>query len=404
VRRKDVEAVRLIALPLRLLCERELRARIEAQVRSSERDRMQFTERRAARPELHRCLPLLLACAALLLALSAAAQSAPSVNSGAETAATEPQTETGGGQQQNAATLIGTVKGAGGELLGGATVTLTALATGNQQTQVTDSNGFVSFVVAPGQYAVTATAPGFVAWKSGTLTLAPREFHELPDMVLAMATAEETVRVTATERELATQQVEAEEKQRILGVVPNFYVSYVANAAPLSARQKFQLAWKSSIDPFDFAISGVQAGVEQAEGTYAGYGPGAEGYGKRYGAAFADGFDSTMIGGAVLPVLFRQDPRYYYRGHGSVVSRALYAIATVAICKGDNGRWQPNYSFVLGNLAAGAISNLYYPASDRAGVELTINNALIDTGLGAFNSLVEEFLLKKLTRGAPVSR
>ncbi|HTW48711.1 MAG TPA: carboxypeptidase-like regulatory domain-containing protein [Acidobacteriaceae bacterium] len=357
---------------------------------------MQFAKRRAARPGLHRCLPLLLACAALLPALCAAAQSAPP--------ATEAQTETGGGEQQNAATLIGTVKGAGGEVLGGATVTLTALATGNQQTRVTDSNGFVSFAVAPGQYAVTATAPGFVAWRSGTLTLAPGEFHEVPGMVLEMATVVNTVRVTATERELATQQVAAEEKQRILGVVPNFYVSYVPNAAPLSARQKFQLAWKSSIDPFNFAISGVQAGVEQAEGTYAGYGPGAAGYGKRYGAAFADGFDSTMIGGAVLPVLFRQDPRYYYRGHGSVMSRALYAIASVAICKGDNGRWEPNYSFVLGNLAAGGISNLYYPASDRAGAELTVDNALIDTGLGAFNSLVEEFLLKKLTRGAPGNR
>jgi hypothetical protein len=397
--------MRLKAFPLRLLCGRELRSGIEAQVLSPERDRMQFTKRRAAKPGLHGCLTLLLAYAVLLSALSAAAQSAPPVNSGAETVARGPQTKTGSGeQQQNASTLIGTVKGAGGEVLGGATVTLTALASGNKQTRVTDSNGFVSFVVAPGRYAVTATAPGFVAWRSDTLTLAAREFHEVPGMVLEKDTAVETVRVTATERELATQQVGAEEKQRILGVVPNFYVSYVAKAAPLSAGQKFQLAWKSSIDPFNFAISGVQAGVEQAEGTYAGYGSGAAGYAKRYGAAFADGFDSTMIGGAVLPVLFRQDPRYYYRGHGSVASRALYAISTVAICKGDNGRWEPNYSFVLGNLAAGGISNLYYPASDRAGAELTLDNALIDTGLGAFNSLVEEFVLKKLTRGAPANR
>lgn len=394
----------LRVFPVRLLCERELRAGNEAQVLSPERDRMQFTKRRVARPGLHGCLPLLLAYAALSSGLSAAAQSAPPVNSGAETVAPGPQTETGSGEQHNASTLIGTVTGVGGEVLGGATVTLIALATGNKQTQVTDSNGFVSFVVAPGRYVMTATAPGFVVWRSDPLTLAPREFHEVLGMVLEKDTAVETVRVTATERELATQQVGAEEKQRILGVVPNFYVSYLANAAPLSAGQKFQLAWKSSIDPFNFAISGVQAGVEQAEGTYAGYGSGAEGYAKRYGAAFADGFNSTMIGGAVLPVLFRQDPRYYYRGHGSVASRALYAIATVAICKGDNGRWEPNYSFVLGNLAAGGISNLYYPASDRAGAELTLDNALIDTGLGAFNSLVEEFVLKKLTRGAPASR
>lgn len=351
---------------------------------------------------MHRHLPLLLLSALCAAAQTGTTQTGTPANGGAGSAATQTQTATGG--PQDSATLIGTVKGAGGELLGGATVILTALATGDKQTRVTDSNGFVSFVVAPGQYAVTATAPGFVTWRSDTVTLGPGEFHEVPGMVLAMATAAETVRVTATEHELATQQVEAEEKQRILGVVPNFYVSYVPNAAPLSAGQKFQLAWKSSIDPFNFAIAGVQAGVEQAEGTYAGYGPGAQGYAKRYGAAFADGFNSTMIGGGVLPVLFHQDPRYYYRGHGSVASRALYAISTVAICKGDNGRWEPNYSFVLGNLAAGAISNLYYPASDRAGVELTISNALIDTGLGAFDSLVEEFLLKRLTRGAPGNR
>lgn len=346
---------------------------------------------------LHRWLPFL-----LLSALSASAQSG-TAQAGAVSAAADAQTQskTPTVAPQDAATLIGTVKGAGGEVLGGATVTLTALATGSTQTQVTDSNGFVSFAVPPGRYAMTATAPGFVAWKSATLTLGPRDYQEVQGMVLRMATAVDTVRVTATEHELATEQVEVEEKQRILGVVPNFYVSYVPDAAPLSAGQKYQLAWRSSIDPFNFAISGVQAGVEQAEGTYAGYGQGVQGYAKRYGAAFADGFNSTMLGGAVLPVLFHQDPRYYYRGHGSVVSRALYAISTVAICKGDNGRWQPNYSFVLGNLAAGAISNLYYPASDRSGVELTITNALIDTGLGAFNSLVEEFLLKKLTHGAP---
>jgi hypothetical protein len=364
---------------------------------------MQFIKRRAARPGLHRCLSLLLLSIVSMAMQTGAAQTAPPANNGAASAA-EIQMQAGGGARQDAARLMGTVKGTGGEVLGGATVTLTSLNTGIQQTQLTDTNGFVSFVVAPGQYEVMATAPGFVPWRSGALTLGPRDFHEVPDMVLRLATAVDTVHVTATEHELAPQQVEAEEKQRILGVVPNFYVSYVPDAAPLSPGQKFQLAWKSSIDPFDFAISGVQAGVEQAEGTYAGYGPGAAGYAKRYGAAFADGFDSTMIGGGVLPVLFHQDPRYYYRGHGSVMSRALYAISTVAICKGDNGRWQPNYSFVLGNLAAGAISNLYYPASDRAGVSLTIDNALIDTGLGAFDSLVQEFLLKKLTRGAPGSR
>ena len=75
-----------------------------------------------------------------------------------------------------------------------------------------------------------------------------------------------------------------------------------------------------------------------------------------------------MLGGAVFPSLFKQDPRYFYKGTGSISSRALYAIANSVICKGDNERWQPNYSAILGGIAAGGISNLYYPASNRSGV------------------------------------
>lgn len=304
---------------------------------------------------------------------------------------------------QGEATLIGTVTGPHGEVLSGASATLTNAVSGQVQARASDTNGFLTFTVPPGQYALAVTAPGFVRWTSGTITVQAGDYRELTGIVLPMQTAVDTVRVTANERELATEQVDREEKQRILGVVPNFYVSYVPHAAPLSAGQKFQLAWKSSIDPFTFAIAGVQAGVEQANDDYPGYGEGAAGYAKRYGAAYADSFSGAMIGGAVLPALLHQDPRYYYKGTGSIASRTLYAISMVAICRGDNGRWQPNYSFVLGNLASGAISNLYYPASDRNGAGVTVDNALIDTALGAVNALLEEFVLKRLTHGAAQS-
>ena len=75
----------------------------------------------------------------------------------------------------------------------------------------------------------------------------------------------------------------------------------------------------------------------------------------------------TFIGSAILPSILHQDPRYFYKGTGSITSRALYAISTVVICRGDNGRWQPNYSNVAGNLISAGISNLYYPASNRNG-------------------------------------
>ena len=104
------------------------------------------------------------------------------------------------------------------------------------------------------------------------------------------------------------------------------------------------------------------AGIEQAQNHFSGYGQGAEGYGKRFGAGYADTVAGTFIGGAILPSLLKQDPRYFYKGTGSKPSRFRMRIANALICKGDNGRWQTNYSNILGSLAAGGISNLYYPS------------------------------------------
>lgn len=307
------------------------------------------------------------------------------------------------GPQQAPATLIGTVRGVHGELLQGATATLTDANSGTKQTARSDTNGFLHFSVPAGQYTLAVSSPGFDSWDSGVIALAAGDYREVTGIVLKMSTAVDTIQVTGSERELATQQVHLEEKQRVLGVIPNFYVSYFPDAAPLSARQKFQLAWRGSIDPFAIVASGLQAGVEQAQDDFPGYGGGTEGYAKRFGAAYADQFIGTMIGGAVLPSLFHQDPRYYYKGKGSIASRTLYAISTVLICKGDNGHWEPNYSFVLGNFASGAISNLYYPASNQSSAALTLQNGLIDTGMGAVNALIEEFVLKHWTHGAAAS-
>jgi hypothetical protein len=166
---------------------------------------------------------------------------------------------------------------------------------------------------------------------------------------------------------------------------------------PLQTKQKFELAWKTSVDPITIAASGVAAGVEQAQDGFSGYGQGAQGYAKRFGASYADAFIGTMIGGAVLPALFKQDPRYFYKGTGTKKARALYAIANAVICKGDNGHWQPDYSGILGSLAAGGISNLYYPASSRNGAWLTFENTFIGIGSSAVGNLFQEFLVRKLT-------
>jgi len=156
-----------------------------------------------------------------------------------------------------------------------------------------------------------------------------------------------------------------------------------------------------SIDPVTWLTTGAFAGIEQASNTFAGYGQGAQGYGKRFGANYADGFINNMLGNAVLASLLKQDPRYFYKGTGSIPSRAMYAIANAVICKGDNGRWQPNYSTILGGLAAGGISNLYYPSSNRSGVETSFANAFIGTGEGAVQNLFQEFVVRHLTPKVP---
>jgi hypothetical protein len=168
----------------------------------------------------------------------------------------------------------------------------------------------------------------------------------------------------------------------------------------MKPKHKFQLTIRSTTNPIAFLTAGIIAGEEQARDRFPGYGQGMEGYAKRYGAAYGDNVVGRMIGGAILPSLFHQDPRYFYKGSGSISSRLGHALASAVICRGDNGKWQPNYSHVLGNFAAGGISNLYRPDGDR-GVGLAINNALIHTGGNAVANVVREFVLRGFTTKVP---
>src|SRR6202041_1318532 len=138
-------------------------------------------------------------------------------------------------------------------------------------------------------------------WISSDTALLPGQTYEVPDVTLQIASAKTDVEVTFTQHDIAEEQILLEEKQRVFGVIPNFYVTYVWNAAPLSSGQKFRLALRSTIDPVSIAISGAVAGVEQWQDDFSGYGQGAQGYAKRFGASYADSFIGTMLGGAVLP-------------------------------------------------------------------------------------------------------
>jgi len=110
---------------------------------------------------------------------------------------------------------------------------------------------------------------------------------------------------TQSERDKAAEQVRQQEKQRIAGVVPNFNVSYNADAAPLSRTQKLQIALRTATDPVAFGIAGFDAGLSQAQNDFPGYGQGAQGYAKRFGASYADNFDGTLLGNAIFPILLK---------------------------------------------------------------------------------------------------
>ncbi|MGA7524879.1 MAG: carboxypeptidase regulatory-like domain-containing protein [Acidobacteriaceae bacterium] len=295
------------------------------------------------------------------------------------------------------ATVFGTVTTAGGDtVVIGAVITLQNSATHAARSATSTDSGFFSFTDVPaGSYTISVKGQGFEPWTSSPLDIRADEYCQVARIVLKINTAASTVLVTASTHQVAELQLESEEKQRILGVIPNFFVSYVPDAAPLSAGQKARLASRDVFDPVSFITAGITAGIEQGENVFPAFGQGSVGFAKRYGAAFADNASSDLVGNALLPVLFRQDPRFYYHG-GSVRSRALYAIATVFICKGDNGRWQPNYSFVLGGFAAASVSNLYYPAAERGG-GLVVTNGLLNLASGAGAALLEEFVFPKIT-------
>lgn len=265
-----------------------------------------------------------------------------------------------------------------------------------QEVECDEDGQFIFVHVSPGPLQLTIAAEGF-ATQTVSNTLRSGENYVFPEITLSLATQITEIRVTPSGKEIAQEQFKDLEKQRVLGFVPNFYVSYLGEAAPLSSWQKFQLASKATADPVTGIWVGVVAGVDQASDRFSGYGQGARGYAKRYGASYANFASGLFIGGAVLPSLLKQDPRYYYKGTGTRRSRFLYAVSRTFICKGDNQRWQPNYSLVLGYLAAGGISNLYIPDRDRHGASLTFQNAAIGIGGTAVINVLQEFVLHRFT-------
>ncbi len=302
---------------------------------------------------------------------------------------------------QTAGAIRGDVKDPSGAVIAGALVTLETAGTAAQRTALTDPEGHFQFSnVKPGSYKMTISASGFAEWRADNVTPVSGDNAPQISAILLVASASTQVSVTLPPHELAAEQIKAEEKQRVIGVFPNFFVTYEPNPAPLTAKQKFELGWKTFLDPVPILFSGIGAGIQQARNNYPEYGQGVEGFAKRFGANYADRVDDVLIGHVVTQSLFHQDPRYFYKGRGSIGSRALYAIATAFVVKGDNGRWQPAYADVLGGMAAYGLSTFYRPGTSRPGLRLEHTILLGFAGRAADN-LFEEFLSRKVSTGVP---
>ena len=305
--------------------------------------------------------------------------------------------------QQNAlpasASIFGTVLDQGGAAAVGAQVRLIRPDQRKDQQLLSGDNGQFTFRdLAPGAFELSITAPGFEP-KTLTGQLQPGQAFLTPVIVLNVAPATTTVNVGLTTEQVAQVQIKQQEKQRVLGIVPNFYVSYIPDAAPMNAKQKFQLAWRAITDPVSVLGVGALAGIQQATNDYGGLGQEAGGYGKRFTSAYATLVTGTLIDDVVFASLMKQDPRYSYQGTGTTGSRLRHALEHAIVRKGDNGNWQPNYSGILGSFANSGLSSLYYPESDRSG-GLVIQNALVGIAGRAVGGVFQEFVLRKFTSHA----
>lgn len=123
-----------------------------------------------------------------------------------------------------------------------------------------------------------------------------------------------------------------------------------------------------------------------------------QGYAKRYGAAFADYGTSLLLEKVVTATIFKQDPRYFYKGTGTNRSRAFYAISRTFVCRGDNKKDQFCYSSLIDRFGTGFVTNYYYPAADRDTAGVILRNSIIGIGFDALGNLFQEFVARKITR------
>lgn len=299
-------------------------------------------------------------------------------------------------QPQPTGSIVGTVLDATGSTVPKATVVLQGPGPNDRRTVVTADDGFFKFdgVTPAAPVRILVTASGLTNWTSNEIVLQAGQAFIVGGISLTVPPVQQSVNAV-TQEQIATEQVKVQEQQRVFSVIPNFYVTYEHNPAPLTSKLKFQLAMKALTDPVTITGFGLNAAIYQAVG-YPSYGQGWGAYGQRLGATFAGGYTKILLGDAVYASLLHQDPRYFYQGTGTTKSRILHALSTPFITRGDDGRREVNWSEILGDLSSGAIAESYYPSQDRGGAVI-VRSALIGAGGRAALGVVQEFVLHKWT-------
>jgi hypothetical protein len=303
------------------------------------------------------------------------------------------------------ATITGTVLDVNGDLVPGATVVLKATSASDRREVTADDSAAFKFdsVNSGTPYEVTVQLNGFSPWTSPSIVLEPSQFFILNNIRLKMEGESTSITVYGSREDIAVEQVHMEEQQRVLGFIPNFYVIYdSANAVPLSTKLKFKLAMRVARDPITILGVGFMSGIDQAANT-PDYVQGAKGYGQRFGANAAGGLSDIFLGGAVLPSLLHQDPRYFYQGTGGTPSRLRHAMASPFICRGDNGHRQINFSSLGGDIGATALSKTYYPSSNRGNGDLVLAFGISEAER-VFSAIAQEFIIPRFTPSLKNSR
>jgi hypothetical protein len=190
------------------------------------------------------------------------------------------------------------------------------------------------------------------------------------------------------------------ESKRLFGIVPNYRTSPTLHPyTPISAKEKFVVASEDAFDRGTFILSAMFAGEAQLTNANRAFGQGGAGFGRYLGASYADYVIGDYMTEGIFPTILHQDPRYFRKGSGAGLSRLGYALGQIIFTHTDTGRTTFNYSEVVGNSTAVAISNAYYVDNrDARGASVKLITQL---GVDAASNVLKEFwpdLQRKFSR------